>query len=135
MRACSQCNVRGYLEGDEHILVDGARTPVVLGTGTEDFFNGGFYFEDGPFGLPSHGNVAHDTTAGGDATSAYRFLVSDPIAFRDHVHLSLQHGPADDVDVGAATLVYYYRQSRVRLVQTDSLIVGDAADESAHGYR
>ncbi len=133
--ACgSQCNVRGYLEGDEHILVDGARTPVVLGTGTEDFFNGGFYFKDGPFGLPTHGNVAHDTTLGGDATSAYRFLVSDPIAFRDHVRLSLQHGPTDDVAVTAATLVYYYRQARVRLMQTDSFVVGTAADEAAHGY-
>jgi D-arabinan exo alpha-(1,3)/(1,5)-arabinofuranosidase (non-reducing end) len=133
--ACGQCNQRGYLEGDEHILVDGARTPVVLGTGTEDFFNGGFYFEDGPFGLPTHGNVAHDTTAGGDATSAYRFFISYPIAFRDHVRLSLQHGPTNDVAVGAATLVYYYRQSRARLAQTDGFVVDNAADEEVHGYQ
>jgi len=133
--ACGQCIVRSYLEGDEHILVDGARTPVVLGTGTEDFFNGGFYFDEGPFGLPSHGNVAHDAETAADGTSAYRFFVSDPIAFRDHVRVSLQHGPADDVDVQAATLVYYYRQPRVRLVQSDALVVGDSIDEAAHQYR
>jgi len=60
--------------------------------------------------------------------------VSDPIAFRDHVRLSLQHGPLDDVDVHAATLVYYYRQSRARLHQTDGLMVGSAPDEATHGY-
>ncbi len=132
---CTQCVVRLYLEGDEHVVVDGARTPVVMGTGTEDFFNGGFYFDQGPFGLPSHGNVAHDAASAADTTSAYRFFVSDSIAFRDHVRFSLQHGPADDVDVQAATLVYYYRQPRARLVQSDAFVVGDAAGEAAHQYR
>jgi hypothetical protein len=133
--ACGQqCIMRVYLEGDERVLVDGARTPVVLGTGTEDFFNGGFYFINGPFGLPTHGNVAHDAASAVDATSAYRFFVSDPIPFRDHVRLSLQHGPADDVDVQAATLVYYYRQPRARLVSSDAFVVGDAAGEAAHQY-
>jgi hypothetical protein len=129
------CNVRSYLEGDERVLVDEARTPVVLGTGTEDFFNGGFYFDQGPFGLPTHGNVAHDAESTVDATSAYRFFVSDPIAYRDHVRLSLQHGPSDDVDIQAATLVYYYRQPRARLVSSDAFVVGDAAGEAAHQYR
>jgi hypothetical protein len=134
--ACGQqCLVRIYLEGDERVLVDQARTPVVLGTGTEDFFNGGFYFEQGPFGLPTHGNVAHDAESALDATSAYRFFVSDPIAYRNHVRLSLQHGPSDDVDVQAATLVYYYRQPRARLVSSDAFVVGDAAGEAAHQYR
>ena len=133
--ACSQCVVRDYLEGDEHILVDGARTPVVLGTGTEDFFNGGFYFNHGPFGLSSHGNGAHSATSSYDATAAYRFFVSDPIAFRDHVRVSLQHGPIDDDDVVASSLVYYYRQSRSRLEASDSFVVGDSAGEASHAYR
>jgi hypothetical protein len=135
--ACgSQCTIRQYLEGDEHVLIDDARTPVVLGTGTEDFFNGGFYFNRGPFGLATHGNVAHDADSALDATSAYRFFVSDPIAFRDHVRFSLQHGPTDDdVPVQAATLVYYYQQARARLVQTDGFVVGDSTGEAAHQYR
>jgi len=133
--ACGpQCNVRGYLEGNERVLVDGARTPVVLGTGTEDFFNGGFYFFEGPFALPTHGNVAHEADSAVDATSAYRFFVSDPIPFRNHVRLSLQHGPSDDIDVQAATLVYYYRQPRTRLLSSDAFVVGDATGESAHHY-
>ncbi|HTB78309.1 MAG TPA: DUF2961 domain-containing protein [Polyangiaceae bacterium] len=133
--ACGQqCTIRNYLEGDERVMVDGARTPVVLGTGTEDFFNGGFYFDQGPFGLPTHGNVAHDSEPAVDATSAYRFFVSDPILYRDYLRLSLQHGPADDVAVQAATLVYYYRQQRARLEFTDGFVVGDSTGESAHQY-
>ncbi len=133
--ACGQqCTIRNYLEGDERVMVDGARTPVVLGTGTEDFFNGGFYFDEGPFGLPTHGNVAHDAEPAVDATSAYRFFVSDPILYRDYLRLSLQHGPSDDVAVQAATLVYYYRQQRSRLEFTDGFVVGDATGEAAHQY-
>lgn len=134
-QACSGCFIRDYLEGDERVLVDGARTPVVLGTGTEDFFNGGFYFDRGPFGLPTHGNVFHLATPSLDATSAYRFLVSDPIAFRSHVRLSLQHGPTDNDSVTASSLVYYYRQLRSRLVPSDALVVGDLAGESLHQYQ
>jgi hypothetical protein len=135
-RACAGCAViRDYLEGDEHALLDGARTPVVIGTGTEDFFNGGFYFYRGPFALPTHGNVSHVAGTNFDSTSAYRFFVSDAIGFRDGARLSLQHGPADDDDVQAETLVYYYRQPRTRLERTDEFALGDAVAESAHAYR
>jgi hypothetical protein len=131
---CSNCTVRDYLEGNEHILVDGARTPVVLGTGTEDFFNGGFYFYEGPFGLPSQGNVVHAATPNYDATAMYRFFLSDPISFRNHVRVSLQHGPTDNDAVSASSLIYYYRQARLRLVLNDALIVGDATSEQQHLY-
>jgi hypothetical protein len=133
-QACSKCFVRDYLEGDEHILVDEARTPVVLGTGTEDFFNGGFYFNRGPFGLPTHGNVVHVSTAAYDATSAYRFFLGDAITYRDGVRLSLQHGPIDNDDVVASTLVYSYEQPRTRLVLSDGFVVGDPAGEERHAY-
>ena len=133
--ACANCVQRDYLEGNERVLVDGARTPVVLGTGTADFFNGGFYFYEGPFGLPSHGNVVHAATLAYDATSAYRFFISDPISFRDQVRLSLQHGPIDNDAVVASSLVYYYRQARLRLVLSDALYVGDAVGERQHLYQ
>ena len=52
---------RWYLEGNERAEIDMAQTPVIQGTGTEDFFNGGWYFENGPFTLPLHGNASHTT--------------------------------------------------------------------------
>jgi hypothetical protein len=132
---CPGCFPRDYLEGDEHVLIDDARTPVVLGTGTEDFFNGGFYFNRGPFALPTHGNVAHVQSPLVDAVSTYRFFVSDPIPFRSHARLSIQHGPVDNDAVLASSLVYYYRQQRPRLEPNDTLVVGDLVSEAAHAYQ
>ncbi|MBE0699077.1 MAG: DUF2961 domain-containing protein, partial [Anaerolineaceae bacterium] len=37
----------GMLEGWERIYVDGETSPSVTGTGTEDYFNSGFYFQNG----------------------------------------------------------------------------------------
>ena len=34
-----------YLEGDERVFVDGSPHPALHGTGTEDIFSGGFYFD------------------------------------------------------------------------------------------
>jgi hypothetical protein len=139
---CPSCTPGDYLEGNERVLVDGARTPVVLGTGTEDFFNGGFYFNNGPFSLPSHGNVAQGSmlaptfasTFTPDATASYRFFLSDSISYRSHVRLSIQHGPTDNDAVVASSLVYYYTQPRSRLKASDRLIIGDATDEASHQY-
>ena len=38
-----------FLEGDERVHVDGARSPMMYGTGHEEISNGGFYFGYGPF--------------------------------------------------------------------------------------
>ena len=43
--------------------------PGVSGTWSEDFFNGGYYFEQGPFSQPVTGNTAHVVTATNDKTA------------------------------------------------------------------
>ena len=35
----------GFLEGDEMVYVDGADKPCINGTGTEDYFCSGWYFD------------------------------------------------------------------------------------------
>ena len=52
-----------YLEGDESFWVDGEFRGQ--GTGTEDYFNGGWYFQDGAFAAPYHGVVFMDPERGG----------------------------------------------------------------------
>jgi len=37
-----------YMEGNERAYVDGAATPQTQGTGTEDFFDGGWYQRRAP---------------------------------------------------------------------------------------
>ena len=83
------------LEGDEKIFIDGATTPTYQGTGTEDFFNAGWYWNHcllmpncyngaEPLTLPLHGMVQN--------RSAYRLFILDPIIFRNQIQFRLQHG-------------------------------------------
>ena len=44
-----------FMEGDERVYVDGLRSPSIYGTGTEDEFDGGYYFNHGAFTLPFNG--------------------------------------------------------------------------------
>lgn len=125
---------RVYLEGNEQIYVDGSQTPAFDGTGTEDFFNAGWYFQNGLFTLPTHGDTAHLTDTNYDYTSAYRFFLSDAIPFRTHITVAIQHGPVNNVPDTVSSLAYYYHQPCVRSVLTDQLTVGNASSEAAHFY-
>jgi hypothetical protein len=126
--------LRSYLEGDERIYVDDGNTPAFYGTGTEDFFNGGFYFDHGPYTQPLSGNPAHLAADAVDRTSAYRFLLQDAVPFRRRIRVLLQHGGHDETTTDVWTLAYYYQQSATRMRLTDILDVGDAGSETAHGY-
>lgn len=105
---------RSYLEGDEHIYVDGSRSPVINGTGTEDFYNAGWYFSHGLFTLPVHGNPAHLTDGSYDYTTAYRLFLGDAVPFQRHIRAGIEHGPEDDVPENVWTLAYYYYRQPAR---------------------
>ncbi|HXH73557.1 MAG TPA: DUF2961 domain-containing protein [Bacteriovoracaceae bacterium] len=93
---------RLFLEGDEMIRLDGLEYPQLLGTGTEDYYNGGWYFlgpHSNPFsGLPrfivnnpedgwSHANYELDL---------YRHHIPDPIIGRDGIRFGFEAGPYGD---------------------------------------
>lgn len=126
---------RLYLEGDERIYVDGSLSPAFYGSGTEDFFNGGFDFYHGPYSQPLSGNTAHVVTASGDETAAYRFLLADSINFAHGIVVSIQHGPRDNIKkTSAAMLAYYYQRRAPRSELTDALNVAGLASERRHRY-
>ncbi len=65
---------RSFLEGDEMIRVDGMRHPIHLGTGTEDYFNSGWYFlgvHSNPLSGLSRLVVTHDENGWGSALFEY----------------------------------------------------------------
>lgn len=124
---------RNYLEGDERVYVDDSRSPVFQGTGTEDFYNGGWYFNQGPFTLPVHGYTAHKTGAT-DSSAMYRFFLQDMIPFRKHIRVSIEHGWVNDIPADEWMLAFYYHRADPRAVLTDTLDIGNATSESAHLY-
>jgi hypothetical protein len=91
---------RSYLEGDEMIRTDQMTYPLQLGTGTEDYFNGGWYFAMGPFTNPNSGeprfNVIHPENDWKSAlfeTSLYRHHVLDPVVGRTGIRFGFEAGP------------------------------------------
>lgn len=128
---------RQYLEGDERIFIDGLRSPTIHGTGTEDFFNGAWYYNRGVFALPTHGARSHlppSSKEKRDATAQFRFLLADAIPFRSGIRFNIEHGPANDEPLTGSSLVYYYRAEQSVLTLSDTLRVGDRTSERAHGY-
>ncbi len=121
---------RSYLEGDERIYVDGSKTPQLYGTGTEDFYSGGWYFSNGPFTLPVHGNAAHEVSSW-DSTSCYRYLLSDLIPFTTSLKVGMETYIAGSDYFSVA---YYYSSPSALATLTDQLNVGNSTSESAHGY-
>jgi hypothetical protein len=94
-----------FLEGDEFLVVDGELRGQ--GTGTEDYFNAGWYFESGTFDAPFHGLVVKDVAKG--RIAAYRWHLPDPIAFSRSLRVELEHGHANREVADYATVAYWYQ--------------------------
>jgi hypothetical protein len=126
---------RQYLEGDERIFVDGLRHPSLYGTGTEDFFNGGFYFDQGPFSLALHGLLEQGVTPANEhASVAYRFLLTDAVPYGQSIRVGLEGGPESDLAIRARTVAYYYLGPEPPLMTVDILDLGDPVSRADHGY-
>jgi len=102
---------RGYLEGDERVYVDGETTASIHGTGTEDFYEGGWYFNKETFNLPTNGYPAHEVDefgTVGDATGCYRLMIGDQVPFNKSIIFSIEHGPANDWQAWYSSTAYWY---------------------------
>lgn len=95
-----------FLEGDERATIDGV--VAIEGTGTEDYPDASFYFEDGTFAtaFAAAWGVATDDTASpprGRASFCRWHVLGDEVDFASSFEMSLEIGPGD------ATLLDRYR--------------------------
>ena len=97
----SQFDDIAILEGDEHIIIDGR--DAIQGTGIEDFFNGGWYYNRGAFSLPVHG--APLVT---DRILAYRLTLADAIPFERSISFSMEHGGTNNWNGYFESVVFLY---------------------------
>jgi hypothetical protein len=127
-----------YLEGDERIYVDYSKTPSIYGTGTEDYFQGGWYFINGvSFGRPSHGapnTAVKYNTWGPQFTEAYRHHFEDYIPFMSQIKAGIEHGPINDAEGRYESVSLYYKKSERSLILTDEIDIGDIESETTHDY-
>lgn len=101
--------VTTFFEGDDSTAVDGK--PVIHGTGSEDYFNGGWYALldrwDSKFSLPIHG--ALDYSAVYSRTGGYRFYLDDKISFEQSIFQSMEHGPGhNNIAAQYTSLALFY---------------------------
>jgi hypothetical protein len=128
---------RGFLEGDARFYVDGNRTPFIASTGTEEYFNWGWYDvlpHDKPFVYPTHGYPLHMVERD-DTSVMYRFHWGDVAPFSRSFRFDLEHGPEGTTLASYSGTAFFYQKSfEPRLVLTDELDVGDDESEQHHAY-
>ncbi|MFC4859022.1 glycoside hydrolase family 172 protein [Actinophytocola glycyrrhizae] len=131
-------NRRNYLEGDETVYVDGAASPTLYGTGSEDFYESGWYFRDGTtFVMPEAGNPAYELDGDGcryDCTGAYRLMVADAVSFGASLRFDIEHGPADNEPADYSSTAYWYGTTGKSLTETDAVDATSDESRAAHGY-
>jgi len=125
---------RAILEGDDRIFLDGSRSPQLHGTGTEDFFNGGWYYDQGTFTRELHGNPAHHIDDRGDHTFQYRFLLPDAIPFGQSARFTMEHGRVNDEAGYYVSTVFWYEAESSALGLSDRLVPSDALDAAGHVF-
>ena len=99
----------GMMEGWESIYVDGETMPSVIGTGTEDYFSGAWYYIfGGKFSAPYHGCTVRDYVRG--QIAAYRFDVLAPVPFHRNIHVTIDHGFENQLACDYASIAYWYQR-------------------------
>ena len=96
-----------FLEGDEMIYIDGESEPSIYGTGTEDYFQGAWYFLNGEFSAPFHGLTLFDRENA--RVSAYRHHVPDPISFNKSIKVTIEHCHGNILQEDYSSLAYWYQ--------------------------
>ena len=97
-----------FLEGDEMVYVDGETFPSVYGTGTEDYFTGGWYFNRGEFAGPYHGLIIKEDSLA--RIAAYRFQVGDAIPFKKSLKFTIEHGHGNTEMADYSSTAYWYQK-------------------------
>lgn len=126
-----------YLEGDERIYIDGSLSPALYGTGCEDYFNSGWYFNQGTFNLPYHGHPWEDhyNDPPPNYTQAYRFHLSDILTFSQSLKFGIEHGRFNDQPGTYSSVAYLYLQQQSGLILAADLDLTDEWAESLYDYQ
>ena len=96
-----------FLEGDEMIYIDGEKEPSIYGTGTEDYFQGAWYFLNGEFAAPFHGLTLFDKENA--KVSAYRHHVPDPISFTKSIRVTMEHCHGNILQEDYSSVALWYQ--------------------------
>lgn len=102
-----------FFEGDDSTVIDGKMR--LHGTGSEDFFNGGWYALldcwDDAMSLPLSGSLEYSIPL--SRTGGYRYFITDKLSFDQSFYHSIEHGPEHNRWPSDYTSVSYYYCDRL----------------------
>src|SRR5262249_10269878 len=81
--------------------------PSINGTGTEDYFSSGWYFDRGLYSAPYHGVLIKDTDNG--RVSAYRWHIEDAMPFHSSIRVTIEHGTENNHECDYSSVAYWYQ--------------------------
>jgi hypothetical protein len=98
-------------EGDDMFFIDGAKTPSITGTGSEDYFLGAWDFGGGsePFSYALYGAPVTGSELAGGRSSVYRFHLDSPIPFTKSFKATIEHGHANGRSDNFYSVGYWYQ--------------------------
>lgn len=127
-----------FLEGAERVYTDGAASPQWYGTGTEDLYEGGWYFKGGThFSDPLNGQPDQRTATGGCAdycVAVYRIMLGDAIGYHSALRFGIEHGKRNMVQPDYSSTAFLYTQPDNSITGTDDVNPTDPVNRALHGY-
>jgi hypothetical protein len=96
-------------EGDDMFFIDGAKSPSIAGTGTEDYFLGAWDFGGQPFSYQLYGAPVVGVELAGSRSSVYRFHLDSPIPFQKSFKATIEHGHANHRSDNFYSVAYWYQ--------------------------
>jgi hypothetical protein len=101
-----------WLEGDDRFEVDGRL--AIHGTGTEDYFNCGWYALpgrlDGPATYAVHGFPVYRNRGETWEVAAYRWHLPDPVPFSHSIKAGIEHGGENTFPANYRAAVFWYSE-------------------------
>jgi len=127
-----------FLEGAERVYTDGSASPQWYGTGTEDYYEGGWYFHNGTtYSDPLTGQPDQRTATGGCAdycVAVYRLMLADAIDYHSAIRFGIEHGKRNMVQPDYSSTAFLYTQPNDTISPSDEVNAGDPVSRLMHGY-
>jgi hypothetical protein len=115
------------LEGDPVFIVDSNAENYLRYTGSEDYYNGGWWFVGTTYSRPFAGFPNW-------FDAFYRFHHLDAMDFKESFDFDMQHGVNNDVHENYRTVAYYYKRWTPFWVSRDTIKIGEPFRIQGSGY-
>jgi len=103
-------DAKNHQKPEQHYFANPTTRPQIIGTGTEDYFSSGWYFDRGPYSAPYHGLIIKDDPPG--RISTYRWHIEDAMPFTKSIKVTIEHGHSrvpNDHQADYSSIAFYYQ--------------------------